>query len=107
MYDMFLIGYINGLRAVLERSTQTEEHDKWAASLHFAESALAHARHAASLAKDGKLDAAEETASKAVDLVDSIAKAAPGVSGQDETTSGEDEESLMDAWVDEEMMCYS
>lgn len=105
MYDMFLTGYINALRAVLERSTQPAERSKWAASLDFAESALAHARHAVSLAEDGKLDAAEQAARTAVEMVDRIVKAAPGASGADISSTGaEGAASLMDAWVDETIL---
>lgn len=105
MYDMFLTGYINALRAVLERSTQPVERSKWAASLQCAESALAYARHAVSLAKDGKLAAAEEAAVTAVEMVDRIAKEAPGASvGDMSGTRAEGGARLMDAWVDEEIM---
>lgn len=105
MYDMFLTGYINGLRAVVERSTQPAERSKWAASLHFAESALVHARHAVSLAKDGQLAAAEEGAMTAVEMVDRIAKEAPGASvGDMSGTRAEGGASLMDTWVDEEVI---
>lgn len=104
MYDMFLAGYINGLRAFLDRSNKTATRqdrkrtstDKWATSLRFAECALEHARHAADLAKEGKPDDAEETARKAVELLDRSVEEAPGRRVKDGV-------SFMDAWVDEEM----
>lgn len=99
MYDMFLVGYINRLRAFLDCSNKTATRqegkcsstDKWATSLRFAECALEHARHAACLAKEGKPDVAEETAKKAVNLLDRSVEEAPGRRVKDGI-------SFMDSW---------
>lgn len=104
MYDMFLVGYINGLRAFLDRSNKTavrqegkrSSTNKWAASLRSAECALEHAKHAACLAKEGKPDVAEETARKAVNLLENSVEEAPGRRIKDGI-------SFMDSWDDTEM----
>lgn len=106
MYDFFLAGYVNGLRAFLSKSTTVATRtatkrlstDRWISALKTAEDALEQARCATRMASaSGGCDpaAAEVMAVEALRLLNRSVEEAP--------EKPKEIPSYMDSWNDKEM----
>lgn len=106
IYDLFLIGYINGLRAFLHKSKAKTtvtgikrlSTEGWSSALGYAEQALRLARHAAFVASEGHGLQAEAMSVQAIDLLGKSLDAAPQRS--------RDVGSFMGSWSDDVMLKF-
>lgn len=102
MFDLFLVGYVNGLRAFLEKSqkrgalSKRVSTDAWFAALRYAEGALAMSRHAVGVAAEGDGVRAERVAAEALVLLERSVDEAPGMP--------KEVPSFLDAWCDSGML---
>lgn len=100
IYDFFLAGYTNGLRAFLNRPTKAANRQgtkgpcQRASSLRYAEGAIWLARHAAAKAEVGDAGGAEDMAKRAVEMLGKSVEEAPG---------GRRVVGFMKAWDEDEM----
>lgn len=106
IYDLFLIGYINGLRAFLHKSTAKAKlsgtkrlsTEGWYSALGYAEQALRLARHAARIASQGQGLQAEMLSVQAIELLERSLDAAPH--------RPRDVRSFMGSWSDDAMLRF-
>lgn len=103
MFDLFLVGYVNGLRAFLDKSTKRSSFegsksrptDNWFAALRYAENALALSRQAVDMAAAGDGVGAERVAAQALSELERSVES-PGMP--------KEVSSFLDAWSDQGMM---